>query len=477
MANQQHIDWFCEGAQAWNARRDKGRVDLSGVNLAQEFWNQTQNALSGPQEVSLQGIGLISADLRGANLSDLELMKADMFEVQGQHAVFRRANLEGAELDAGDFSGAILQGANLRNASLDTGTFAGARFDSAQLQGAFCGGSDFSGAIFAKTLLHEANLSNAKLKNANLTMANLTGVCLNQADLSGAQLISTKVADADLRDANLSGIVAPDTRLWTAVLYRNEFEPLDGPTDLCTSISSVAQLLEVCRQLTEYNCTATRQLEATQTRTLYLRGHDVSDWELTPSVTRCPKKGETDVRGKEGEMLTDLMSRRPEEFIQMKSALSQWVLAQHHRLKTRLLDITRNPLVALFFACDGERYQAKDGALHVFAVPNQLVKPFNSDSISVVANFAKLLPLEQDTLLGRHLDGGNPEGSPYGTQQPWSACITTSGPRSQILRSGLILETSTACSSSNQNGQSNVSDPNRAPFSFQHSTIGSSQRR
>ena len=240
-------------------------------------------------------------------------------------------------------------------------------------------------------------------------MANLTGVNFSRADLSGARLISAGVADADLRDANLSGIVAPDTQLWTATLFRHECAPLDGPTDLGTSINSVAQLLEVCSQLTEYNNAATKELEVTQTRTLYMRGHDVSDWELTSSVTRRPKGRETDVRGKEGEMLTDLMSRRPEEFISRNSALSQWVLAQHNRLKTRLLDITRNPLVALFFACDGEVYPAKDGALHVFAVPSQLVKPFNSDSISVVANFAKLHPLEQDTLLGKPLGDERPQ--------------------------------------------------------------------
>ena len=409
MANQQHVEWFCEGAQAWNDKRDKGRIDLSGANLARDVQNQTQHAPSVTQGVSLEGIGLTNANLRDADLSDLQLVKADMFEAQGQNAVFRRANLDGAELDAGDFSGAMFNGARLQNASLDTGTFTDAKFDGAKLQDAFCGGSDFTGATFARAILQRTNFDRANLKNTNLTMADLTGARLSQADLCGARLLSTQMKNADLRNANLSGIVAPDTQLWTAILYRNECEPLNGPTDMCASIDSVAQLLEVCRQLTEYNHTATKDMGATQTRTLYLRGHEVSNWELTPSVIRCPKKGEIDVRGKEGEMLTDLMSRRPEEFIQMNSALSQWVLAQHHRLKTRLLDITRNPLVALFFACDGERYQAEDGALHVFAVPTQLVKPFSSDSITVVANFAKLPPAEQDVLLGRYLDGGNAE--------------------------------------------------------------------
>ena len=409
MANQEHVEWFCEGAQAWSAKGDKGRIDLSGANLAREVGRRLRHPRCESEDVSLEGIGLYGADLSRADLSGLQLARAEMFESHGRDAVFRQANLVGAELDAGDFSGGVFQGANLQNASLDTGTFAEAKFVQANLQGAFCYGSDFTGASFYRALLQAADFRKTILKDATLTLANLTGVNLGQADLSRARLISTQVADADLRSANLTGVVAPDTRLWTATLYGNECEPLDAPADLCTSIENVAQLLEVCSRLTEYNNVATRQLRATQNRTLYLRGHDVSDWKLTPSVTRSPKEGETDVRGKEGEMLTDLMSRRPEEFSNTNSALSQWVLAQHHRLKTRLLDITRNPLVALFFACDGEKYQGEDGALHIFAVPNQLVRTFNSDSISVVANFAKLSPLEQDTLLGRQVDDERPE--------------------------------------------------------------------
>ena len=99
-------------------------------------------------------------------------------------------------------------------------------------------------------------------------------------------------------------------------------------------------------------------------------------------------------------MLNDLMTRQPEAFNGVGSALAQWVFAQHHGLKTRLLDVTRNPLVALFNSCIEDK--SDDGRLHVFAVPKSLIKPFNSDTIRIISNFAKLSRREQNLLLSKH---------------------------------------------------------------------------
>ena len=68
-------------------------------------------------------------------------------------------------------------------------------------------------------------------------------------------------------------------------------------------------------------------------------------------------------------------------------------------------------LVALFNACEDCREcdegqgeassERNDGRLRIFAVPRSMVKPFNSDTVSVVANFAKLRREEQDLLTGK----------------------------------------------------------------------------
>lgn len=154
-------------------------------------------------------------------------------------------------------------------------------------------------------------------------------------------------------------------------------------------IKSIEDLLKECRDLKK-RCADNVQL--------YFRGESCDSWELSPSVMR-----RSSLQKNESEMLNELMSRQPEAFSGLTSAFSQWVLAQHYRLKTRLLDVTRNPLVSLFFAC--EEAKDEDGRLHVFAVPSDLIKSFNSDTVSIIANFAKLRHAEQNLLLGKTPEG------------------------------------------------------------------------
>ena len=150
-------------------------------------------------------------------------------------------------------------------------------------------------------------------------------------------------------------------------------------------------------------------------RTLFFRGERDCKWELRPSVMRPAADDTFKLRTHEGEMLRDLMSRRPEDFLGMTSALEQMVMAQHHGLKTRLLDVSHNPCVALFSACDNRDPAGTpldnemDGRLHVFAVPKELVKPFDSDLVSIVGNFAKLDRGYQHLLLGRNIEDSQAE--------------------------------------------------------------------
>ena len=366
MANPQHITWLLEGVMSWNARREQSYFwpDFDGANIPAILQGSSYKHSEIYLGTSLEGINLRNALIRNANLSGLNLAKADLQD----------AKLQGSSLASADLSGATLALANFSEAILLV----------AKLNGAKAVGADFS----------EANLSGAHLDDGTFS----------QADFTGANLVSTHVENADLIGASLAGANLTCTELWKASLYKSSGLDATIPSQLGDGVAGVGELTtivdSVVRSYDSSNADSDSEMPI-----LYFRGEALNTWDLRPSSTRLPLDDQPDVRGREGEMLLDLMSRRPEDFSHTSSALSEWVLAQHFGLKTRLLDVTRNPLVALFSACDDSPSQRsftdEDGVLHVFAVPRELVKPFDSDSVSVIANFAKLPLAEQLLLLGK----------------------------------------------------------------------------
>lgn len=117
----------------------------------------------------------------------------------------------------------------------------------------------------------------------------------------------------------------------------------------------------------------------------FYRGHSDFNYELLPSIYRNPDR----YFESEDKIFREIIIRTPSEFLNENSTIEKLVKMQHYGLPTRLLDITYNPLVALFFACNGQKSR-NDGEVLIFKIPKSEVKFYDSDTVSVLSNLAKM---------------------------------------------------------------------------------------
>lgn len=125
--------------------------------------------------------------------------------------------------------------------------------------------------------------------------------------------------------------------------------------------------------------------------TLFYRGHSRLNYLLQPGIKR-----EKHWLENEDIMYQEMLVRCSKNFVHCHTHLDYLVEMQHYGLPTRLLDITENPLVALYFACCSNK--DKVGEVFILCAGQGDVKYAKSDTVAILSALPTLNYKEQSRL-------------------------------------------------------------------------------
>lgn len=186
------------------------------------------------------------------------------------------------------------------------------------------------------------------------------------------------------------------------MLQTTEVEGLDDPDASKLYIDSVENKeIEKIASVTDF----IRKIVNRQNSEAYInfyRGHSNSQYKLEPSLFRKTKDGSFQYLENEDTIYNELLTQNFGEFGSDNSTFDRLVRMQHFSLPTRLLDISTNLLIALYFACKGN--EGLSGEVVSIQVPKNKVKYFDSDTATCIANLCKLTIKDKESLSIGELD-------------------------------------------------------------------------
>ena len=120
----------------------------------------------------------------------------------------------------------------------------------------------------------------------------------------------------------------------------------------------------------------TNKINTEKNYQLFYRGHSNINFIAEPSVFR------NGYYENEYLMYQELVLRCQNDFINCNSHFDFLKLMQHYGLPTRLLDLTLNPLVALYFACENDNGV---GEVMAYSVETDKIKYERSDTLTIIS--------------------------------------------------------------------------------------------
>ncbi|QOR10588.1 FRG domain-containing protein [Haemophilus parainfluenzae] len=120
--------------------------------------------------------------------------------------------------------------------------------------------------------------------------------------------------------------------------------------------------------------------EPEEGHTRFFRGHsNAREYKLEPSIYREDNK----YYYNEDNIIRDAIVNNPSEFSDKDTLFNTLVKLQHYGYPTRLLDLTTNALVSIYFSVrNNDKY---DGEIIIFDIPNEDIKYFDSDTVSILS--------------------------------------------------------------------------------------------